>query len=452
MVRLKVWRGLVAGLALLAIGFGVGPRLYAHEIPNDVTIQAFLKPEGQRLRLLVRVPLIAMRDMTWPFKGTDILDLSRADFELHNAATLWVGDDVRVYEGDQQLSGQTVVNVRATQATDTSFESYDKALALVTGPRLPDDASVDIKAGFLDVLFEYPIQSEQSRFSMEPRWGRLGQRAITVVRLVLPSGTVRAFEFEGNPGLVRLDPEWYQAASRFVALGFEHILDGIDHLLFLFCLVIPFRRFRQLLVVVSAFTVGHSITLIASAFGYAPGMLWFPPFIETMIAASIVYMALENIVGANLHRRWLITLGFGLVHGFGFSFALRQTLQFAGNHLLLSLLSFNVGVELGQILVLSLLVPALALLFRYVVVERMGTILLSAIVAHTGWHWMTERGAQLMQYQFTMPPLTPEFLANVLRVLMVIVAAAGLWWLAGVVRRRGGVAASVDGEQVSLKN
>ena len=70
-------------------------------------------------------------------------------------------------------------------------------------------------------------------------------------------------------------------------------------------------------------------------------------------------MALENIVGAStVHRRWMITFGFGLVHGFGFSFALRQTLQFAGSHLLTSLLSFNVGVELGQLLVLVLLIPA----------------------------------------------------------------------------------------------
>src|SRR5205823_11094762 len=142
----------------------------------------------------------------------------------------------------------------------------------------------------------------------------------------------------------------------------------------------------------------HSITLIASAYNLAPDALWFPPLIETLIATSIVYMALENIVfsgvpppaSRQLKRRWLITFGFGLVHGFGFSFALRQTLQFAGTHLLTSLLSFNIGVELGQLLVLVVLIPALGLLFRYVVAERLGTIILSTIVAHTAWHWMTD--------------------------------------------------------------
>jgi hypothetical protein len=149
-----------------------------------------------------------------------------------------------------------------------------------------------------------------------------------------------------------------------VALGFEHILSGTDHLLFLLCLVIPLRRVRTLVAVATAFTVAHSVTLIASAYDLAPSAMWFPPLVETLIATSIVYMALENIVGANTGRRWLITFAFGLVHGFGFSFALRETLQFAGSHLLTSLLAFNLGVELGQLLVLAIAVPALAVLFR----------------------------------------------------------------------------------------
>ena len=104
-------------------------------------------------------------------------------------------------------------------------------------------------------------------------------------------------------------------------------------------------------------------------------------------------MALENIVSPALRRRWLITFGFGLVHGFGFSFALRDTLQFAGSHLLTSLLSFNVGVELGQLLVLAAGDSgARRCCFATACAERIGTIVLSAIVAHTGWHWMTERG------------------------------------------------------------
>jgi hypothetical protein len=422
-------------LAALALLLSWQARPAAHDIPVDVTVQTFVKAEGPRLRLLVRVPIVALRDIVWPMRALDTLDIGRAQKDLRTAASLWIADDVRMYEGEKQLPYPALVAFRAAPGGDRSFDSYDQALARVTTP-FTEEEDIATPTGFLDVLFEFPIESEHARFSIEPKWARLGVHTITVVRLLLPNGALRAFELQGNPGMVRLDPEWYQAAWRFVQLGFEHILDGTDHLLFLFCLVIPFRRFRQLLVVITSFTVAHSITLIASAYNIAPDALWFPPLIEALIATSIVYMALENIVGANLHRRWLITFGFGLVHGFGFSFALRQTLQFAGSHLLTSLLSFNIGVELGQLLVLALLIPALDALFKFVVAERMGTIILSAIVAHTGWHWMTDRVKVLSQYQFQLPELTPALLVTVLRVLMVLVAVAGAAWLVNVLRSR----------------
>ena len=256
-----------------------------------------------------------------------------------------------------------------------------------------------------------------------------------MLRFVLPDGRERVFRYEGDPGMVRLDPRWHHAAFRFVQLGFLHILEGVDHLLFVFCLVIPFRKLRGLVAIVTAFTVAHSITLIAAAFGYAPGTLWFPPLIETLIAASIVYMALENIVGAKLQRRWLIAFAFGLVHGFGFSFLLRESLQFAGSHLITSLLAFNLGVELGQVAVLLVAIPVLSWLFSKIN-ERIGTIVVSALVAHTAWHWMGNRWADLRQFEFTWPALDAAFMAGLLRALMLLLIAAGAaWLLTGLMKR-----------------
>jgi hypothetical protein len=453
------------GAALLILAASALVR--AHDIPNDVTIQTFVKPEGNRLLLIVRVPLAAMRDMDYPKpRGTsrgDLMDVGRADPTLHDAATLWIGDFIDVYENDERLARPGVAAARAALQSDRSFASYDDALAHVTGPPLAADTEFVWAQGLLDVLFEYRIQSERSRFSIEPRLARLGIRTVTVMRFLPPGGAVRAFEFSGDPGLVRLDPSWRQAAWQFVKLGFFHILDGTDHLLFLFCLVIPFRRLRSLVAVVTAFTVAHSITLVASAYNLAPDALWFPPLIEMLIATSIVYMALENIVfaagtqphqtpssqslgfsggsalafGSSLKRRWVVTFGFGLVHGFGFSFALRQTLQFAGSHLLASLLSFNIGVELGQLLVLVLLIPALDLLFRSIVAERLGTIMLSALVGHTAWHWMGERYDVVRRFRFAWPVVDAAFLAGALRWAMLLVIAAGLYWLVFSVLRAG---------------
>jgi len=410
----------------------------AHDIPNDVTVQAFLKPAGDRLNLLVRVPLKAMRDIDFPKRGPGYLDLETIDAFLHDAATQWISDSVELDEGDARLPKPRVAATRVSLESDRSFASYEQALAHITGARLPANTDVYWNQALLDVWFEYPIHSDRSDFSIHPGLATLALRVVTVLRFLPPTGVIRAFEFTGDPGLVRLDPRWHQAALRFVQNGFFHILDGTDHLLFLFCLVIPFRRLRGLIPIVTSFTMAHSITLIASAYNLGPDALWFPPLIETLIAASIVYMALENIAGgATAGRRWIIAFGFGLVHGFGFSFALRETLQFAGAHLLTSLLSFNVGVELGQLLVLLMAIPLLEGLFRYAVAERMGTIILSALIAHTGWHWMTERWERFRQFPIHWPALSAALLASSLRWLMLIVGLAGLLWLlSNVVRQR----------------
>jgi hypothetical protein len=430
-------------MRLLIIALAASLIAGAHDIPNDVTVQAFLKPEGHTLRLLVRAPMKAMRDVEFPQKGPGYLDLARTGPFLADAATLWIADAIALYENDVRLPKPRVVATIISLESDRSFATYEDALAHVQGAGLPLDTNVVWNQTMLDVLFEYPIQSERSEFAIHPALDRLGVRTVTALRFLAPqsggSYVVRAFEFDNDPGTVKLDPRWYQASLRFVREGFLHILDGTDHLLFLLCLVIPFRRFRGLIPVVTAFTVAHSITLIASAYNLGPDALWFPPLIETLIAASIVYMALENIVTTSTVRhRWMMAFGFGLVHGFGFSFALKQTLQFAGDHLLTSLLSFNIGVELGQLLVLAVMIPALELVFRYVVAERMGTIILSALVAHTAWHWIMERFDRLRQFRFEWPEINAAFLANSLRWLMLLVIVAGLWWLgSGVFRRLG---------------
>jgi hypothetical protein len=116
-------------------------------------------------------------------------------------------------------------------------------------------------------------------------------------------------------------------------------------------------------------------------------------------------MAVENVVAAEaatrlVKTRWAVAIGFGLIHGFGFSFGLRNELQFAGEHVLTALLAFNVGIELGQLLVLAALVPLLNVVFRYVVAERLGVIVLSVLVGHTAWHWMAERFATLRAFGF----------------------------------------------------
>jgi len=439
-----------AAAALLALGEGAPLR--AHEIPADVTARVFVRPDGSRLRVLVRVPLEAMRDVELPLIGGEYLDLAAADRALRDAALLWVVGEMRLFEDGRPLAKPAVEAARASIPSDRSFDAWDAALARVLGPRLPDEARVVWTQALLDVLLEVPIASEASDFAIHPGLERLGVRVVTVLRFLPPGGPERAFQVTGDPGVVRLDPRWHQAVAGFVRLGFRHILDGADHLLFLLCLVVPFRRFRPLVLVVTAFTAAHSVTLIASAYGLGPDVLWFPPLVETLIATSIVYMALENIVGASLGRRWVVAFAFGLVHGFGFSFALAESLQFAGRHLLTALLSFNVGVELGQVLVLAALVPALNALFRFAVPERVGTVVLSALVAHTGWHWMADRFATVRAYELGWADWRAAVMGSGLRwmaaalILAVLASALGWRWRAAR-RRRGDAEVAVAAEE-----
>jgi len=424
-------RALLNGLALFLASLALfcTPAV-AHDIPVDATVRAFVRPEGDTLRVLLRMPLKTTHDVEYARRERDYVDLSKVDPALRDVATGMLINNISIYEGKTLLGRPRMVATRMSLDSDKSFDRYESALAHVTGRPLPVETTLFWEQGIADVLLEYPIQSDQSDFSIQARLDRLALNVVVALHFLPPGGADRAYQLTGSAGLVRLDPSRFQAAMRFVEFGFLHILEGVDHLLFLLCLVIPFRRARTIVPIVTAFTVAHSITLIASAFGYAPDALWFPPLIETLIALSIVYMAIENIVAPKLTRRWVVTFLFGLVHGFGFAFGLQQTLQFAGSHLLTSLLSFNIGVELGQLLVLAIAIPLLGILFRYVVAERMGTIILSVLVAHTAWHWTLDRFDILRKFPW------PSVTAEGLQWALGIVAVAAAAWLLSLLSPR----------------
>ncbi|MDH4324123.1 MAG: HupE/UreJ family protein [Betaproteobacteria bacterium] len=409
----------------------------AHDIPDEIVLHGFVKPEGDRLHLLLRVPLAMLLGMNLPKRGVGYLDLAQIDDKLQAAATAAARELVLTENGVELTPGR--MRARISEPSDRSFETYDKALANIAGPGLPDSTNVFWNQGYFDAHLEYPIRSAQSDFALDMRLAPgLRGRLKLVLRFLPPQAPVRAYQLHGGAGHVVLDPRWHQATWAFIKFGFFHILDGLDHLLFLLCLVLPFRRVGWTLVaVVTSFTVAHSVTLIAAAYGIVPRGAWFPPLVEVLIAASIIYMALENVLRPNLRWRWLVTAAFGLVHGFAFSFLLQSQLQFAGDHLLASLLAFNVGIELGQLLFIALALPLLALLFG---LPRLSapvvTAVISALVVHTAWHWLAERWQALAAVEW--PQLD---VATLVLWGAAIAALAGLAWtlLGGrpaVLRRR----------------
>ena len=134
----------------------------AHEIPADVTVVAFVHPDGQRLRILVRVPFESIRDVEFPLVDFTYLDLRGVEPLLSDAARLWIADYIEVREGDTTLADPRIVATRISLPTDASFTEYERALAHMSADPLPAQLLLPWQQAMLDVLLEYDITSEDS--------------------------------------------------------------------------------------------------------------------------------------------------------------------------------------------------------------------------------------------------------------------------------------------------
>lgn len=180
-------------------------------------------------------------------------------------------------------------------------------------------------------------------------------------------------------------PLW-ATLCQFVPLGVEHILTGYDHIAFLLAIIVIELSIKEILKIITAFTVAHSITLLLAALNV---VRLNSRFVESVIALSICYVALDNIFRRQVSYRWLITFGFGLIHGFGFASSLKDLLVGKTN-LLFSVLCFNMGVEIGQLILFFTMLPVL-----YILKKRIGfrivTVSTSVGVFVTGFAWLIER-------------------------------------------------------------
>jgi hydrogenase/urease accessory protein HupE len=182
------------------------------------------------------------------------------------------------------------------------------------------------------------------------------------------------------------------SAAGFLELGVKHILTGYDHLLFLLALLVVTQRFVSSLKIITCFTLAHSITLALATFN----VVVFPSrVVEPLIAGSIIYVSVENLVRRGEPAgRWLFTFGFGLIHGLGFASVLREMgVGDRAGGVLMPLLSFNVGVELGQLMVAAVVLALLWKLRRKPLFATRLPTVCSAAVAVFGGYWLIERVA-----------------------------------------------------------
>lgn len=173
--------------------------------------------------------------------------------------------------------------------------------------------------------------------------------------------------------------------SEYVILGITHIWTGYDHLLFLLAVLIGTNVKWDYLKIVTSFTLGHSITLALAALE----IITIPSIIiEPLIALSIIYVAIENMVRKTLKGRWILTMLFGLIHGFGFASIINGSLT---NNFLLKLFSFNLGVEIGQLIIVMIVIPLLIYLSKKVKKKTQINYAFSFMVGIMGIYWLIER-------------------------------------------------------------
>ena len=189
-------------------------------------------------------------------------------------------------------------------------------------------------------------------------------------------------------------PSVWSTMQRYLVTGIEHIFLGYDHIAFLVAIVLWARRLVPVIKVVTAFTIAHSITLSLAALQIVviPSAI-----VEPAIAASIIFVAVENFFSRNVDGRWKVTFAFGLIHGFGFAGAL-QEMGLPANAVVPALAAFNIGVEIGQVAIVSIVVPALILLDRLFAADRTKPVraaalvyTLSAVITVLGSYWLVTR-------------------------------------------------------------
>jgi len=287
---------------------------------------------------------------------------------------------VRVYRGISQPPFSTL------EEAELAFKSAEQEV-ISPAPFVGDSV--------VDVLIHFPIANSVSSYhlssTLDP--GLEGQEDTANLILDYAGDDPTIFRVRGllHEPVVISNSIW-KGANTFIVEGVRHILAGIDHVLFVVCLVLGATLMSTLAWRVTGFTIGHSVTLTLGFFGYVPTAAWFIPLIETGIALSIILAALLALNSDSLKTSskngFILTTLIGMLHGLGFSFVLQEILSVTSSNIWVSLLSFNVGVEIGQLGIVLLLWPLLYLIGKQLPHRLMAvkwTIALPCIVIAAYW-------------------------------------------------------------------
>jgi hypothetical protein len=304
-------------------------------------------------------------------------------------------EQIRVYPNGTQPNFATLEDAQKAFLGTQSFTALDKGVYV-------GDTTID-------VLLRYTSTESVDTYALSSNLDPSLPDQDLTANLVLDyrPGGVQVFRARGllqEPVVVTHSV--LDAMMTFIGEGVKHILEGLDHVLFVICLVLGAMHLKPLLWRVTGFTIGHSITLSLGSFGFVPSSAWFVPTIETGIALSIIYVAVVAVLPdfnpkfKSEKSEWTVvgvTSVIGLLHGLGFSFVLQNILQVTSPNIWQSLLAFNLGVEVGQVFIVLATLLAFYLIglisTRAVQISR---YLIAASCAAISIYWVIERSNSIL--------------------------------------------------------
>jgi len=314
----------------------------------------------------------------------------------------FAGEGYHLLVGDRRLKAE-VEQVRLHRVgTQPGFATLDEARAIFAAQQIvaQDAAPLYVGDAVVDIIMRFeaggPVYDFAISSGIDPRLP--GQE--NTANLILDYGPdgARVFRSRGllaDPIIISRSP--LAAFVTFAKEGIRHILEGLDHVLFVLCLALGASQLHALIWRVTGFTIGHSVTLTAGFLGFTPSGAWFIPAVETGIALSIIYAAAIAVMprsdnGHSESSMFFVTIAIGLLHGLGFSFVLQKILSVSSPDIWQSLLAFNLGVELGQLSIILIAWPAFRLVERLSPTSwSLGRLCIAGLCASVALIWTGQR-------------------------------------------------------------
>ncbi|MBE9564035.1 MAG: HupE/UreJ family protein [Proteobacteria bacterium] len=373
------------------------PYLVAHLL-GEIDENGFPSPApytSNRLEEDKLVHYVEVQQLKQSTDGLALLALQGLDLTVDGKNVDANAEGFRIYKNGTQPNFATLDDAQKSFESEPLFDSFEQGVYV-------GDTTVD-------VLLRYSSESAVYKYALSSNLNPGLPDQDETANLILdysPSG-VQVFRARGllqEPVVVTRSV--FDAVVTFIKEGVKHILEGLDHVLFVICLVLGAMHLKPLLWRVTGFTIGHSITLSIGFFGFVPTAAWFVPAVEMGIALSIIYVAIVAVLPdfksgwQQEKNEWTVvsvTGLIGLLHGLGFSFVLQNILQVTSPNIWQSLVAFNVGVELGQLLI----VMAAVLVFYLISLlgksaTKINRIIVAGLCAAIASYWVIERGSGVL--------------------------------------------------------